>query len=73
MIDDFDLDGVILHSDRSCKPYSLGQIDERDRIVEQAGVPAMLLEADHNDSRVWADEQAAGRIEAFVEMMEAVG
>ena len=72
MIDDFDLDGVILHSDRSCKPYSLGQIDERDRIVEQAGVPAMLLEADHNDSRVWADEQTTGRIEAFVEMMEAV-
>ncbi|MEZ5184922.1 MAG: 2-hydroxyacyl-CoA dehydratase family protein [Candidatus Nanopelagicales bacterium] len=71
MIDDFDLDGVILHSDRSCKPYSLGQIDERDRIVEQAGVPAILLEADHNDARVWADEQSAGRIEAFVEMMEA--
>jgi benzoyl-CoA reductase/2-hydroxyglutaryl-CoA dehydratase subunit BcrC/BadD/HgdB len=71
MIDDFDLDGVILHSDRSCKPYSLGQIDERDRIVEQAGVPAILLEADHNDARVWADEQSAARIEAFVEMMEA--
>ena len=71
MIDDFDLDGVILHSDRSCKPYSLGQIDERDRIVEAAGIPAMLLEADHNDARVWADEQTAGRIEAFVEMMEA--
>ena len=71
MIEDFDLDGVILHSDRSCKPYSLGQIDERDRIVAQAGVPAMLLEADHNDARVWADEQTAGRIEAFVEMMEA--
>jgi benzoyl-CoA reductase/2-hydroxyglutaryl-CoA dehydratase subunit BcrC/BadD/HgdB len=71
MIDDFDLDGVILHSDRSCKPYSLGQIDERDRIVGEAGVPAMLLEADHNDARVWTDEQTAGRIEAFVEMMEA--
>ena len=71
MIADFDIDGVILHSDRSCKPYSLGQIDERDRIVDEAGVPAMLLEADHNDSRVWADEQTAGRIEAFVEMMEA--
>jgi benzoyl-CoA reductase/2-hydroxyglutaryl-CoA dehydratase subunit BcrC/BadD/HgdB len=31
----------------------------------------MLLEADHNDARVWTDEQTAGRIEAFVEMMEA--
>jgi benzoyl-CoA reductase/2-hydroxyglutaryl-CoA dehydratase subunit BcrC/BadD/HgdB len=73
MIDAFDLDGVILHSDRSCKPYSLGQIDERDRIVEQAGVPALLLEADHNDARVWSEEQATGRLEAFVEMMEVAG
>lgn len=71
MIDGFDIDGVILHSDRSCKPYSLGQIDERDVIVQEIGVPAMLLEADHNDSRVWADEQITGRIEAFVEMLEA--
>lgn len=71
MIDDFDLDGVILHSDRSCKPYSLGQLDQRDLIVAQTGVAAMLLEADHNDARVWADEQTTARIEAFVEMMEA--
>ena len=71
MIDEFSVDGVIMHSDRSCKPYSLGQLDERDRIVAEVGVPAMLLEADHNDARVWADEQTAGRIEAFVEMMEA--
>ncbi len=71
MIDEFDLDGVILHSDRSCKPYSLGQMDQRDLIVAETGVPAMLLEADHNDARVWADEQTTARLEAFVEMMEA--
>ena len=71
MVTGFDIDGVILHSDRSCKPYSLGQMDQRDRLAEDAGVPALLLEADHNDQRIWADEQSAGRIEAFVEMMEA--
>jgi benzoyl-CoA reductase/2-hydroxyglutaryl-CoA dehydratase subunit BcrC/BadD/HgdB len=72
MIDDFSIDGVILHSDRSCKPYSLGQIDQRDRLVSEVGVPALLLEADHNDPRVWAEEQSLARIEAFVEVM-AVG
>ena len=69
MVGRFGLDGVILHSDRSCKPYSLGQIDQRDRLVDQLGVPALLLEADHNDQRVWAEEQNAGRLDAFVEMM----
>ena len=71
MISDFAVDGVILRSDRSCKPYSLGQIDQRDRLVDDVGVPALLLEADHNDSRIWSEEQNANRIEAFVEMMAA--
>ncbi|MBP1632232.1 MAG: hgdA [Acidobacteria bacterium] len=69
MVRDFSADGVILHSDRSCKPYSLGQIDQRDGLVNQVGVPALLLDADHNDPRAYAEEQAAGRLEAFVEMM----
>jgi benzoyl-CoA reductase/2-hydroxyglutaryl-CoA dehydratase subunit BcrC/BadD/HgdB len=70
MVEEFQLDGVILHSDRSCKPYSLGQIDQRDRLVKHLGVPALLLEADHNDPRAYSDEQGATRLEAFVEMME---
>jgi len=69
LVRDFSIDGVILHSDRSCKPYSLGQIDQRDGLVNQIGVPALLLDADHNDPRAYAEEQAAGRLEAFVEMM----
>lgn len=69
MVEDFSADGVILHSDRSCKPYSLGQIDQRDRLVGRVGVPALLLEADHNDPRSFSEEQATTRLEAFVEMM----
>ena len=70
MVADFSIDGVILHSDRSCKPYSLGQIDQRDGLVAKIGVPALLLDADHNDPRAFSEEQAASRLEAFVEMME---
>ena len=71
MVEEFQLDGVILHSDRSCKPYSLGQIDQRDLLVTEIGVPALLLEADHNDPRSYSEEQGNSRLEAFVETMEA--
>lgn len=71
MCADFSIDGVILHSDRSCKPYSLGQIDQRERLAHDVGVPALLLEADHNDARVWSDEQGFNRLEAFLETLEA--
>lgn len=69
MVSEFGIDGVILHSYRSCKPYSLGQIDQRRTLAEELGVPALLLDADHNDPRVFAEEQANTRLEAFVEMM----
>ncbi len=71
MIADYDLDGVILHSDRSCKPYSVGQMDQRDRILKEEGVPALLLEADHADSRAFSEAQVGNRLAAFIEMLEA--
>lgn len=71
MLDIYQLDGVILHADRSCKPYSIGQLDQRDRLVREMGVPALLLEADHNDPRCYAEEQVSHRLAAFMEMLGA--
>jgi len=69
MIADFQIDGAILHSDRSCKPYSMGQMDQRDRLMRDLDVPALLLEADHADPRAFAEEQVANRLHAFIEML----
>lgn len=66
----YELHGVILHSDRSCKPYSIGQIDQRDRLIRECGKPALLLEADHNDERCFSEAQAGNRLAAFLEMLE---
>jgi benzoyl-CoA reductase/2-hydroxyglutaryl-CoA dehydratase subunit BcrC/BadD/HgdB len=69
MIQDFHIDGAILHSDRSCKPYSLGQIDQRNQLLQQTDTPALLLEADHSDPRSFSEEQAIARLEAFIEIL----
>ncbi len=71
MASDFQVDGVILHSDRSCKPYSIGQIDQRERLGTVAELPALLLEADHSDPRSFSEEQVTNRLEAFAEVLEA--
>ncbi len=70
MIDEFSIDGVILHSDRSCKPYSIGQIDQRKKFIEKKQIPAILIESDHNDSRAFSDEQIKNRLLTLIEMME---
>ncbi len=69
LLTDYHADGVVLHSDRSCKPYSVGQIDQRGRLAGAEGVPALLLEADHNDPRSFSEEQVAARLDAFLEVL----
>jgi benzoyl-CoA reductase/2-hydroxyglutaryl-CoA dehydratase subunit BcrC/BadD/HgdB len=64
---EFMVDGAILHSDRSCKPYSVGQVDLKERLATELGIKALMLEADHNDPRAWASENATNRLTAFME------
>ncbi len=69
MAEEYKLNGAILHSDRSCKPYSIGQVDERSILASKLKIPALLLEADHNDPRSCAEAQIKSRIEAFMELL----
>jgi benzoyl-CoA reductase/2-hydroxyglutaryl-CoA dehydratase subunit BcrC/BadD/HgdB len=64
---EYQVDGAVLHSDRSCKPYSIGQVDLKERLASELGIRVLLLEADHNDPRAWAPEQGDNRISAFME------
>jgi bcr-type benzoyl-CoA reductase subunit B len=66
----FSVDGLIIHSNRSCKPYSLGQFDIQRIILNKTGIPGLVLEADMTDSRVYSDAQVKTRIEAFMETLE---
>lgn len=70
LIRDYEIDGVVLHSDRSCKPYSVGQYGLRRRLMEALGVKSVVIEADMTDFRVYSEEQARTRLEAFFEELE---
>ena len=66
----FSVDGLIIHSNRSCKPYSLGQYDIQRIILEKTGIPGLVLEADMTDARVYSDAQVKTRVEAFMETLQ---
>ena len=67
---EYGVDGAVLHSDRSCKPYSIGQVDLKEKLAAETGIRVMLLEADHSDPRAWSREQADNRLTAFMESFE---
>lgn len=70
MIKTFDVDGMVMHSTRSCKPYSVGQFDLRKAITSELDLPAVILDADIADERVWSEQQINTRLEAFCETLE---
>ncbi|MCF7823289.1 MAG: 2-hydroxyacyl-CoA dehydratase family protein [Candidatus Marinimicrobia bacterium] len=70
MIDDFSVDGMVMHSTRSCKPYSVGQYDLRKAISTSLNLPSVIIDADIADERVWSEQQIQTRLEAFCESLE---
>jgi benzoyl-CoA reductase/2-hydroxyglutaryl-CoA dehydratase subunit BcrC/BadD/HgdB len=67
----FGIDGMVFHSNRSCKPYSLGQYELLEQVSQQTGVPGLILEADMCDTRLYAEETIKNRIQAFLDLLEA--
>ena len=70
MIDKYQADGFVMHSNRSCKPYSLGQYDIMKMVQEEKGIPCLMIEADMVDGRSFSESQIATRIDAFLELLE---
>lgn len=70
MIDKYDVDGLVMHSNRSCKPYSLGQYDIQRIVQKERGIPSLIIEADMVDERNFSESQILTRIEAFMEIIK---
>ncbi len=69
IVEQYSIDGIIFHSNRSCRPYSLGQYDLKNMLTQRTGVPGILIEADMNDERVYAEGPVLTRLEAFIETL----
>ncbi len=62
-------DGVIFHSNRSCKPYSFGQEEVACRL-QSDGMPCILMDGDMADERDHAAKGWRTRLEAYLERLE---
>ncbi len=70
LIQKYKADGLVMHSNRSCKPYSLGQYDLRRMLIKELDIPVLIFEADMVDERSFSEAQTETRIDAFMEMLK---
>ena len=63
------IDGVIAHSNRSCRVLSVGIPDAANIIREKLKIPVLILDGDHADERVYSETDTMTRIDTFLEML----
>lgn len=68
-IKEFNIDGAVLFSNRSCKSWSAPQLVTADVIGSKFDVPYLIFEADMADPRQYAEAQIKNRIDAFLEVL----
>lgn len=71
MIDQLAVDGVVFASNRSCKVFSVMQMDEERHIKGKLGIPAVMIDVDHADVRKFSQENVYVRLEALLESIDA--
>jgi benzoyl-CoA reductase/2-hydroxyglutaryl-CoA dehydratase subunit BcrC/BadD/HgdB len=69
MAEEYGVDGLVIHSARSCKPYSVGQYDIKRLLTENLSLPSVVIEADIADSRAYSQGQTETRLESFFESL----
>jgi len=68
-IKEFQIDGAVLFSNRSCKSWSAPQLVTADILSKEFNVPYLIFEADMADPRQYAEAQIKNRIVAFLEVL----
>lgn len=64
---EYKADGVVIHSIKSCRSFSMGHGDIREYFVKERDIPALLIDSDHVDPRYFSEAQLRNRIDAFFE------
>ncbi len=67
---DFGADAVLIHGIKSCRSFTAGQGDLRDRLIHDLGIPTLYIESDHEDPRYFAPAQIKNRMDAFFESLD---
>jgi benzoyl-CoA reductase/2-hydroxyglutaryl-CoA dehydratase subunit BcrC/BadD/HgdB len=55
VVKELNIDGIVFASNRSCKPYSVTQLDQQKLMSDQFRVPSVMIDVDHADARKYSE------------------
>ncbi|MBI2218889.1 MAG: 2-hydroxyacyl-CoA dehydratase [Candidatus Rokubacteria bacterium] len=69
-IREYAVDGLVMFSNRSCRPMSIGQHELIELIQARHGLPVLVFEGDQADAEGFSWDDARMRIDGFIEVLE---
>ncbi len=69
LVQDFSVEGLVAQSSRTCRFLNVGQYDTINIVSQRTGCPAVFLEGDMCDERVYMESEVNSRIDAFMEVL----
>ena len=69
LVQDYSLDGLVAQSSRSCRLMNMGQYDIMNLVTQRTGCPAVFIEGDMCDERVYSESEVDSKIDAFMELL----
>jgi benzoyl-CoA reductase/2-hydroxyglutaryl-CoA dehydratase subunit BcrC/BadD/HgdB len=70
-IRDYNVDGLVAFSNRSCRPQSIGQDEVVELVRDRHELPIQVFEGDQADAEGFSWEDAKNKNDGFVEVLEA--
>jgi benzoyl-CoA reductase/2-hydroxyglutaryl-CoA dehydratase subunit BcrC/BadD/HgdB len=67
---DYKADGLLAHPLMTCRPATYTLLHTRNTLEEKLKVPGVVIEGDIVDLRVFNQEEAFSKMEAFLETMD---
>lgn len=69
LVEGFSVDGLVMQRSRTCLRVNMGQDDLLEALIKRTGLPAVVIEGDMCDTRLYSDAEFNGKIDGFVEIL----
>lgn len=67
--DEYKIDGIVYHDSKTCFNNSNAKFGMPQRLKEQTGIPALVIEGDLCDLRFFSEAQSITKVETFLEQI----
>jgi benzoyl-CoA reductase/2-hydroxyglutaryl-CoA dehydratase subunit BcrC/BadD/HgdB len=73
LVEGYSIDGLVMQRSRTCQLVNMGQDDIVKALIQKTGLPAVVIEGDVCDPRLYSESEFNSKIDTFMKMLARRG